>query len=229
MPAQTRARIPIFAGSDGKGPSVWDHVAPAEMVADPSRYSPFVTGDVPYTLVDKDEAIRADASIEAMAKLPPIDKGGTVTAANAPGVNDGACALVLADEGYARSEGREILGVIVDHATAAWDPPYLALTPAMAAQRLLERNNLKAGDINVWEINEAFAAVALTSANRLGIDPAAINLRGGAVALGHPVGASGARIVASVIHQLRKRGGGLGVAAICSGGGQGDAVLVRVA
>jgi acetyl-CoA C-acetyltransferase len=228
LPDAVRARIPIFAGSDGRGPAPWDHNAPVEMSADPSRYSPFVTGDVPFTLVDKDESVRADASLEAMAKLSPLDKGGTVTAGNAPGVNDGACALVLTDEAYARSEGREILGTIVDHATAAWDPPYLALTPAMAAQRLLERNDLKTAQINVWEINEAFASVALTSANRLGIDPAQVNALGGAVALGHPIGASGARIVASVIHQLRKRGGGLGVAAICSGGGQGDAVLVKV-
>ncbi|NNM92359.1 MAG: acetyl-CoA C-acyltransferase, partial [Candidatus Eremiobacteraeota bacterium] len=109
-----------------------------------------------------------------------------------------------------------------------WDAPYIALTPAMAAQALLAKHGLRASDIHVWEINEAFASVALTSANRLGIDPATLNMRGGAIAMGHPIGASGARILGTVIAQLRKRGGGLGIASICSGGGQGDAVLVRV-
>jgi acetyl-CoA C-acetyltransferase len=135
---------------------------------------------------------------------------------------------VLASEDYARSHGYEALGTIVDHADAAWDPAYLALTPAMAATIVLERNGLKASDIAIWEVNEAFAAVAWSTANLLGIDPKKINLQGGAVALGHPVGASGARIVGSVIHQLRRRGGGYGIAAICSGGGQGDAVLIKV-
>jgi acetyl-CoA C-acetyltransferase len=227
VPVPARERIPAMAGA--LGGSVWDHVPPQNMVADPSRYSPYVTGDVPHTLVDRDEPVRVDASLQTMAKLRPIDAGGTITAGNAPGVNDGAAALVLASPAYARSVGAEPLGEIVDHAGVAWDPPYLALVPAMAAQKLLDQQGLKASDIAVWEINEAFAAVALTTAARLGLDPRAINVQGGAVALGHPIGASGARIVAAVVQQLRARGGGYGIAAICSGGGQGDAVLVRVA
>ena len=226
VPVPARERIPVMAGA-GSG-SVWDHVPPQNMIADPSRYSPYVTGDVPFTRVDRDEPVRADASIDAMSKLKPIDAGGTITAANAPGVNDGAAALVLSSAGYARSVGAEALGEIVDHAGVAWDPPYLALVPAMAAQKLLDQQGLKASDIHVWEINEAFAAVALTAAARLGLDPSAINLQGGAVALGHPIGASGARIVGAVVQQLRRRGGGYGIAAICSGGGQGDAILVKV-
>jgi acetyl-CoA C-acetyltransferase len=229
LPQPARARIPALAGAGSAGGAVWDHVPPQSMVADPAQYSPYVTGDVPYATVDRDEPVRRDASIEAMAKLRPIDAGGTITAGNAPGVNDGAAALVLSSAAYARSVGAEPLAEIVDHAAVAWDPPYLALVPAMAAQKLLDAQGLRASDIHVWEINEAFAAVALTAATRLGLDPSTINVRGGAVAMGHPIGASGARIVAAVVQQLRKRGGGLGIAAICSGGGQGDAVLVRVA
>jgi len=229
LPQPARARVPALAGAGGASDSIWNHVPPANMIADPAQYSPYVTGEVPFTLVDRDEPVRRDASLEAMTKLKPIDAGGTITAGNAPGVNDGAAALVLASPEYARGAGIEPLGEIVDHAGVAWDPPYLALVPAMAVQKLLERTRLRASDIAVWEINEAFAAVALTSAARLGLDPSVINLQGGAVAMGHPIGASGARIVASVVHQLRARGGGYGIAAICSGGGQGDAVLVRVA
>jgi acetyl-CoA C-acetyltransferase len=229
LPQPARARVPALAGAGSAGVAAWDHVAPPSMVADPAHYSPYLTGDAPYATVDRDEPVRRDASIEAMAKLRPIDAGGTITAGNAPGVNDGAAALVLSSVAYARGVGAEPLAEIVDHAAVAWDPPYLALVPAMAAQKLLDAQGLRASDIHVWEINEAFAAVALTAATRLGLDPSTINVRGGAVALGHPIGASGARIVAAVVQQLRKRGGGLGIAAICSGGGQGDAVLVRVA
>jgi acetyl-CoA C-acetyltransferase len=227
VPQQARARVPAMAGGGSSG-SVWDHVPPENMVADPAQFSPYVTGDVPFTLVDRDEPVRKDASIEAMTKLKPIDAGGTITAGNAPGVNDGAAALVLSSPEYARGFGAEALATIVDHAGVAWDPPYLALVPAMAAQKLLDKTGLRASDIAVWEINEAFAAVALTAATRLVLDPNVINAQGGAVAMGHPIGASGARIVASVVHQLRRRGGGYGIAAICSGGGQGDALLVKV-
>jgi acetyl-CoA C-acetyltransferase len=225
LPVPARERVPVTAGAPGP----WNHTPPAEMVAEPARYSPYVTGDVPATLVDRDEPVRPDASLDAMAKLKPLDAGGSVTAGNAPGVNDGAAALVLASTDYATRNGIEPLATIEGHAGVAWDPPYLALTPAMAAQKLLDRHHLTTADIAVWEINEAFAAVALTAATRLGLDPSVINAQGGAVALGHPIGASGARIVASVVHQLRRRGGGLGIAAICSGGGLGDALLVRVA
>lgn len=226
LPIPARERVPVSAGSGKTG--VWSHTPPAGMVADPAKYGPYVTGDVPATLVDRDEPVRPDASLAAMSKLKPLDEGGTVTAGNAPGVNDGAAALVLSSSDYAKRNGIEPLATIEGHAGAAWDPPYLALTPAMATQKLLDRMHLTAADIAVWEFNEAFAAVALTAAARLGLDPTAINVQGGAVAMGHPLGASGARIVASVVQQLRRRGGGLGIAAICSGGGQGDALLVRV-
>jgi acetyl-CoA C-acetyltransferase len=229
LPQPARARVPAFAGGNGSNGSVWSHVPPDSMVADPALYSPYVTGDAPFTLVDRDEPVRRDASLEAMAKLKAIDAGGTITAGNAPGVNDGAAALVLSSPEYARGVGAEPLATIVDHAGVAWDPPYLALVPAMAVQNLLDKTGLRTSDIAVWEINEAFAAVALTAATKLGLDPSVINVQGGAVALGHPIGASGARIVAAVVHQLRARGGGYGIAAICSGGGQGDAVLIKVA
>lgn len=225
LPQPARARVPAYAGN---APNMYDHQAPAAMQADPIKFSPYVTGDVPFTRVDRDEPVRADASLAAMAKLKPLDPNGTTTAGNAPGVNDGAAALVLTHEDYARANNLTVLGQIVDHASVAWDPPYLALTPGMAAQKLLDRHNLKASDISVWEVNEAFASVALTAATKLGLDPTVINAQGGAVALGHPLGASGARIVGTVIRQLQRRGGGYGIAAICSGGGQGDAVLVKV-
>jgi acetyl-CoA C-acetyltransferase len=227
LPEPARARVPVYAGANGAADKLF-HAPPENMQAQLARYNSYVTGDAPFTLVDKDEPIRADTTLEGLAKLPALDKDGTVTAGNAPGVNDGAAALVLSSEDYARRQGAEVLGTIVDHADASWDPAYLALTPAMATQVVLAKNGLTPSDIHIWEVNEAFAAVAWSTANLLGIDPKAINLQGGAVALGHPVGASGARIVASVIHQLRRRGGGYGIAAICSGGGQGDAVLVKV-
>ncbi|MFN2461842.1 MAG: acetyl-CoA C-acyltransferase [Candidatus Velthaea sp.] len=226
IPAVARERVPAVAGGAS---SVWEHVPPQNMTADPQQYLPYVTGDVPFTRVERDEPVRIDASLAAMAKLPALDAGGTITPGNAPGVNDGAVALVLAHEDYARANGLEPLAAIVGHAGVAWDPPYLALTPAMAAQKLLDRHGLTTRDIAVWEFNEAFASVALTAATRLGLDASAINAHGGAVALGHPIGASGARIVGAVVHQLRRRGGGYGIAAICSGGGQGDALLIRVA
>ncbi|MGP6158403.1 MAG: acetyl-CoA C-acyltransferase [Vulcanimicrobiaceae bacterium] len=227
LPVQARARVPVHAGRSGL-PDVWSHESAPDLVPDTARSSPYVTGDVAHTLVDRDESIRPDVSLESLAALPPLEPGGTVTAGNAPGVNDGGGALVLASADYARSHGYEPIAQVVDYATAGWDPAYIALTPAMAAVRLLEKQNIKVSDVAVWEINEAFAAIAWCTARCLGLDPKAINLLGGAVAMGHPVGASGSRTTASVIHQLRRRGGGLGVAAICSGGGQGDAILMKV-
>ncbi|GAC1308491.1 MAG: acetyl-CoA C-acetyltransferase [Vulcanimicrobiaceae bacterium] len=227
--ARARVPVPVTAGSDEGGAAYrLFHAPPENMQAQLARYNSYVTGDLPHVVVERDEPIRAETTLAGLAKLRPLDEGGTVTAGNAPGVNDGAAALVLASDGYARARGLDALATIVDHADASWDPAYLALTPAMAAQIVLERNGLRPSDIAIWEVNEAFAAVAWSTANLLGVDPRALNLHGGAVAFGHPVGASGARIVASVVHQLRARGGGYGIAAICSGGGQGDALLVRV-
>lgn len=227
LPEPARARVPVTAGGNGAASKLF-HAPPDNMQAQAARYNAYVTGDVPATTVSADEPVRPETTLAGLAKLSPLEKDGTVTAGNAPGVNDGAAAVVLASEDYASAHGCEVLATVVDHADASWDPAYLALTPAMASQIVLERNGLKPSDIAIWEINEAFAAVAWSTANLLGLDPRALNLQGGAVAFGHPVGASGARIVGSVIAQLRKRGGGYGIAAICSGGGQGDALLIKV-
>jgi acetyl-CoA C-acetyltransferase len=181
------------------------------------------------TVVEVDEAPRRDTSLEVLSKLPGLaSKDGTHTAGNSPGVNDGAGALVLASEEWAKANGKEPLAEIVAHAQTADEYAYLARTPASAAQKALAKAGLSAQDIDVWEINEAFASVTLNSIRVLGIDEDRVNVNGGAVALGHPIGASGARIIGSMILELRRRGGGLGCAAICSGGGQGDAIIVRV-
>ncbi|HEX5621074.1 MAG TPA: acetyl-CoA C-acyltransferase, partial [Solirubrobacteraceae bacterium] len=184
------------------------------------------TGD---TTVEVDEAPRRDSSLETLAKLPgAFNKDGAHTAGNAPGVNDGAGALVLASDEWAKQNGRPALATIVAQAAVADDFPYLARTPANAAKKALEKAGLQPGDIDLWEINEAFASVTLNSVRMLGIDEDRVNVNGGAVALGHPIGASGARILGTLVHELRRRGGGYGCAAICSGGGQGDAVIVQV-
>lgn len=181
------------------------------------------------TVVEHDEAPRRDTSAEALAKLKPaFTVSGTVTAGNAPGVNDGAAAVVVVSQEWARDHSVTPLATIVSHAAAAWGPAYLAFTPQMAADLALKKAGLTIDDIDLVEINEAFANVAMTSTKRLGIDPEIVNVNGGAVALGHPIGASGARIVLSLIYELKRRGGGRGLAAICSGGGQGDAIIVEV-
>jgi acetyl-CoA C-acetyltransferase len=181
------------------------------------------------TVVEIDEGPRRDTSLEKLAGLPGlVGKDGSHTAGNTPGVNDGAGALVLSSDEWAKSNGRPALATIVTHAQVADDFAYLARTPANAAKKALEQAGLKVEDIDLWEINEAFASVALNSIRMLGIDEERVNVNGGAVALGHPIGASGARILGSLVLELRRRGGGLGCAAICSGGGQGDAVIVEV-
>ena len=181
------------------------------------------------TTVEVDEAPRRDTSLESLAKLPPIFvKDGTHTAGNSPGVNDGAGALVLASDEWAKREGRKPLATIVAQAAVADDFAYLARTPANATKAALEKAGLSIDDVELFEINEAFASVALNSMRMLGVDEAKVNVNGGAIALGHPIGASGARILTTLVHELRRRGGGLGVAAICSGGGQGDAMIVEV-
>ncbi len=182
-----------------------------------------VTSKKAETTVEVDEAPRRETSLETLAKLPPIFvKDGTHTAGNAPG------ALVLASDEWAKREGRKALATIVAQAAVADDFPYLARTPANATKAALEKAGLSIDDIELFEINEAFASVALNSMRMLGVDESKVNVNGGAIALGHPIGASGARVLTTLVHELRRRGGGLGVAAICSGGGQGDAVIVEV-
>jgi acetyl-CoA C-acetyltransferase len=181
------------------------------------------------TTVEIDEAPRRETTLETLAGLKPaFNKEGSHTAGNAPGVNDGAGALVLASDEWAKQNGREALATIVSQAAVADDFAYLARTPANAATLALEKAGLSVDDIDLFEINEAFASVALNSMRMLGIGEDKVNVNGGAIALGHPIGASGARILGTLVHELRRRGGGLGVAAICSGGGQGDAMIVEV-
>jgi acetyl-CoA C-acetyltransferase len=180
-------------------------------------------------LVEHDEAPRKDTSLEKLAKLPPVfDPEGTVTAGNAPGVNDGAAALVLMSEERAAREGRKPLATILAHTSIAVEAKDFPKTPGLVINELLRKTGKTVNDIDLFEINEAFAAVALASIKIAGIDPEKVNVNGGAVALGHPIGASGARIIITLIHELKRRGGGIGIAAICSGGGQGDAIMVQV-
>jgi acetyl-CoA C-acetyltransferase len=179
------------------------------------------------TYVASDESIRRDTSLEKLAALPALDEGGTVTAGNAPGVTDGAGALVLASESYAERRSLEPLGTIVAHAKVAEEPPNLLTVPGNSGKLALEKAGWKAEDLDLVEINEAFAGVAIHSTQILGVDPEIVNTSGGALALGHPIGASGARILMTLLYGLRRRGGGKGLAALCSGGGQGDAVLVE--
>lgn len=180
-------------------------------------------------VVDQDESPRRDTSLEKLAALPPVFlKDGSITAGNAPGVNDGAAALVLASAKKAEELGVRPMARILGHAAVGMEARYFPITPAYAVQKLLKKHDLTVDDIDLFEVNEAFAAVTLSNGKILGWDPEKVNVNGGAVALGHPIGASGARILLTLIYELRRRGGGLGVAAICSGAAQGDAVLVRV-
>ena len=180
-------------------------------------------------LVEADEAIRPDTTVEVLAKLRPVGSPeGSHTAGNSPGVNDGAGAVVAASEEWAKQQGRTPVATVLSYGTVADDFPYLARTPAKAATQALNKIGKDPDDVDLWEINEAFASVAINSVRMLGVDEDKVNVNGGAIALGHPIGASGARIVGALIHELRRRGGGLGCAAICSGGGQGDAIVLEV-
>jgi acetyl-CoA C-acetyltransferase len=184
---------------------------------------------VPVGDLEVDEGPRRDTSLEKLAKLKPVfDPEGTTTAGNAPGVNDGAGAVIVTSEEFARERGLEVLATIVSQAYVADDFAYLARTPAKAGAIALEQAGKKIDDVERVELNEAFASVVLNSAQMLGADEETVNVNGGAVALGHPIGASGARILGTMVHDLRRNGGGLGLAAICSGGGQGDALLIEV-
>ncbi|MBD8846786.1 MULTISPECIES: acetyl-CoA C-acetyltransferase [Priestia] len=179
--------------------------------------------------VQKDEGPRKDTSLEKLSSLRPVfGHSGTITAGNAPSVNDGAAALMLMDEDVAKANGYEPLATIVNHTSLAMEPREFPKTPGFAINKLLQKTNKTADDIALFEINEAFSAVALMSMEIAGLPAEKVNVNGGAVALGHPIGASGARIVVTLIHELRRRGGGLGIASICSGGGQGDAIMVEV-
>jgi acetyl-CoA C-acetyltransferase len=184
---------------------------------------------VPVGDVTVDEGPRRDTSYEKLSRLKPVfDPEGTTTAGNAPGVNDGAGALVVTSEEFAKRRGLEVLATIVSQAYVADEFAYLARTPAKAGEAALAKAGKKIDDVERVELNEAFSSVVVNSVKMLGADPERVNVNGGAVALGHPIGASGARILSTMIYELRRNGGGLGLAAICSGGGQGDALLIEV-
>ncbi|HST24659.1 MAG TPA: acetyl-CoA C-acetyltransferase [Gaiellaceae bacterium] len=184
---------------------------------------------VPVGDVAVDEAVRPETTAEALAKLKPVfDPDGTTTAGNAPGVNDGASCVIVCSEEFAKRRVLEPLATILAQGYVADDFAYLARTPARAGEQVLAKAGKKIEDVERVEINEAFASVALNSTRMLGADESKVNVNGGAIALGHPIGASGGRIVGTMVHELRRNGGGLGLAAICSGGGQGDALLIEV-
>jgi acetyl-CoA C-acetyltransferase len=184
---------------------------------------------VPVGEVAADESIRRDTSLERLAALKPVmDPEGTITAGNAPGVNDGASCVVVCSEEFAKRRGLEPLATVVAQGYVADEFAWLARTPANAGAQALAKAGRTIGDVSRVEVNEAFSSVAVNSVKMLGVDPDCANVNGGAVALGHPIGASGGRILGTMVHELRRNGGGLGLAAICSGGGQGDALLIEV-
>jgi acetyl-CoA C-acetyltransferase len=180
-------------------------------------------------VVDTDEPIRADVSLEALAKLKPaFQEGGTVTAGNAPGLSDGASATVVVDADFAKAHGMTVLAHITGYASAAFTPRYVFAVPTRAVQRLLERTGMKLSDFDLIEVNEAFAAQTLANGKELDWDWSRVNVNGGAIALGHPIGSSGSRVLTSLIYELRRRGGGRGLATLCLGGGGAVAMSVEV-
>ena len=180
-------------------------------------------------VVDTDEPIRADSTLEALSKLKPAFKeGGTVTPGNAPGLSDGASATVVVDQDFARAHGLQVMARITGYASAAITPRYVFAAPTRAVNRLLERTGRKIGDFDLIEVNEAFAAQALANGKELDWDWSRVNVNGGAVALGHPIGSSGSRVLITLIHELRRRGGGRGLATLCLGGGGAVAMSVEV-
>ncbi|HLH63639.1 MAG TPA: acetyl-CoA C-acetyltransferase [Ktedonobacteraceae bacterium] len=180
-------------------------------------------------VVDSDEPIRGDTSMDALAKLMPVfEEGGTVTAGNAPGLSDGASATVVVDSDFARANGMNTLARIIGYATGAITPRYIFAAPPRAVRRLLERTGLKLSDFDLIEVNEAFAAQALANGKELDWDWSRVNVNGGAIALGHPIGSSGSRVLTTLIYELRRRGGGRGLATLCLGGGEAVAMAVEV-
>ena len=180
-------------------------------------------------IISEDESPRKDTTIEKLTKLrSAFSADGTITAGNAPGVNDGAAALVLMSEERAIREGRKPEAIILGHAAIAVEAKDFPKTPGLVINEILRKTGKTVEEIDLFEINEAFAAVALASNSISSLDENKVNVNGGAIALGHPIGASGARIILTLMYELKRRGGGLGIAAICSGGGQGDAILIEV-
>ena len=182
-------------------------------------------GDV---IVDADEGPRADTSEETLGKLKPaFKKDGSVTAGNAPGLNDGAASLLVVSEDFARAQGLTPIAEILDYATGGLAPEWVMMTPVPATQALLKKLGMQAGDVDLWELNEAFSVQSLAVSRELSLDPARVNVNGGAVALGHPIGASGARILVTLLSALKQQNKETGVATLCMGGGNGLALAVR--
>jgi len=180
-------------------------------------------------LVDTDEGVRGDTTIDVLAKLrPAFAADGTITAGSSSQISDGACAVVVMSRRKAEELGAPILAEIGHHGVVAGPDASLQAQPANAIEKAVARAGVTAADLDLVEINEAFASVAIHSTRLLGIDPEKVNVNGGAIALGHPIGASGARLALALAYELKRRGGGLGAAALCGGGGQGDALLLRV-
>ncbi|MFA8438323.1 acetyl-CoA C-acetyltransferase [Pueribacillus sp. YX66] len=180
-------------------------------------------------IVQDDESPREDTSLEKLAQLrSAFSKDGTITAGNAPGVNDGAAALIVTSESWAKQENLPICAKIIASAQLSIEAEYFPKTPGLVIEKLLKKTGKRKEDIDLFEVNEAFAAVALTAGKLAQLDADKVNINGGAVALGHPIGASGARIILTLMYELKRRGGGLGIASICSGGGQGDAIMIEV-
>ena len=179
-------------------------------------------------VVDADEGPRADTSEETLGKLKPaFKKDGSVTAGNAPGLNDGAASLMVVSEEFAKSHGLKPLAEIIDYATGGLAPEWVMMTPVPATQKLLKKLGWQAGDVDLWELNEAFSVQSLAVSRELGLDPARVNVNGGAVALGHPIGASGARILVTLLHALKQQNKETGIATLCMGGGNGLALAVK--
>jgi acetyl-CoA C-acetyltransferase len=182
----------------------------------------------PSVVIENDESPRADTSMESLGKLKPAFKeGGTVTAGNAPGVNDGAAALVVMAEDLAKSRGLKPLARIVGQATAGVEPSLVMMAPVDAVRKLLKKTGWKIEEVDLFELNEAFSVQAVAVAKELGLDLAIVNVNGGAVALGHPIGASGARILTTLIYALHGRGLKRGIATLCLGGGNGVALAIE--
>jgi acetyl-CoA C-acetyltransferase len=179
-------------------------------------------------VVDRDESIRPDTTLEALAKLRPAFKAdGSVTAGNAPGVNDGAAALVVTSETRAEELGITPMARIVGQAVSGLPPKYVLMTPVEAVRRLLAKTGWSLSDVDLFELNEAFAAQAVAVIRELALDPARVNVQGGAVALGHAIGSSGARVLTTLLYALRRTGGRRGIATLCLGGGNGVALAIE--
>ena len=179
-------------------------------------------------VIDTDEGVRPETTVASLSKLrPAFDDTGTITAGNASQISDGGAALVVMSRAKADELGLAPLGELVGYGQVAGPDASLLTQPSRAIQQALERSGSSLGDVSLFEINEAFAAVGLASIDDLGISPDVVNVNGGAIALGHPIGMSGTRLALTLLHELKRRGGGVGAASLCGGGGQGDALLVR--